>query len=153
MRNTGKTGTRPAPARPPTRAEVRAIALLLGLAVGLWTLSGPVRSACAQVPVTPAPAVPATPTPLPATPVPVATPAPTTPPAATSTRPPAPVATPVAPPPTPTRPAPTVGPTPAPSTAPRAGGFPLDLAFGLIGAGAATLAAGLALLRRGRRHR
>ena len=155
MRNATNVGTRPAPARPQTRAEVRVIVLLLDLAVGLWMLSGPVRSACAQVPVTPAPAVPATPTPLPATAtsVPVATPAPTAPPAATSTRPPAPVVTPAAPPPTPTRPAPTVPPTPAPSTAPRAGGFPLDLAFGLICGGAATLAAGLALLRRGRRHR
>ena len=153
MRNTCKTGMRPSPPRRPTRTEVRAIALLLGLTVGLWTPSGPVRSAGAQVPVTPAPAVPATPTPLPATAVPVATPAPTTPPAPIATRPPAPVVTPAAPPPTATRPAPVAQPTPAPTTAPRAGGIPLDLAFGLLGAGAATLAAGLALLRRGRRHR
>ena len=151
MRNVTTLGTRPA--RPPTRAEVLTIVLLLGLAVGLWTLSGPVRSASAQVPVTPAPAIPATPTPLPAaaTPVPVATAAPTTPPAATSTRPPAPVVTPAAAPPTPTRPPATVAPTPAPATAPRAGGFPLDLALGLLGAGAASMAGGLILLRRGRR--
>ena len=145
MRNVTTMGTRPAPARPPTRAEVLTIVLLLGLAVGLWTLSGPVRSASAQVPVTPAPAIPATPTPLPAaaTPVPVATAAPT--------RPPAPVVTPAAAPPTPTRPPATVAPTPAPATAPRAGGFPLDLALGLLGAGAASMAGGLILLRRGRR--
>ena len=151
MRNVTTLGTRPA--RPPTRAEVLTIVLLLGLAVGLWTLSGPVRSASAQVPVTPAPAVPATPTPLPATAVPVATPGPTTPPAATATRPPAPVVTPAAPPPTATRPPAIVGPTPGPATAPRAGGIPLELAFGLLGGGVATLAAGLALLGRGRRHR
>ena len=42
-------------------------------------------------------------------------------------------------------------PTPIPAAAPRAGGIPPDLALGLLGGGAAALAGGLALLRRGRR--
>lgn len=158
MRNTGTMGSRPT--QPPRRAKMQVVALWLALTAGLWALSGPAGSANAQVPVTPAPAVPATPTPPPATPpplpatsVPVAPPAPATPPAVTLTQPPAPVATTAASPPTATRPASAVPPTPAPTTAPRAGGVPLELAYGLIGGGTATLAAGLAMLRRGPRRR
>jgi hypothetical protein len=98
------------------------------------------RPVGAQVPVTPAPVVPATPTT-----VLTATPAPTETPAAKPEVPrtPAPTATPAAPPP--------AVPTPTPAAAPRTGGIPPDLALGLLGGGAAALAGGLALLRRGRR--
>ena len=51
-------------------------------------------------------------------------------------------------------PRPTALPTARPSTttpAPRAGGFPLELAFSLVGGGTAALGGGLYLLRRGKR--
>ena len=112
----------------PKQATCPVLAVVL-LAVGLLVvvLLGSGDSVAAQVPVTPMPGVLVTPT---------ASPAPT------------PAAKPAAPP-TPTVRPPT--PTPPPATTPRAGGVPPELAFGLLGGGAAALAGGLALLRRGRR--
>ena len=63
MRNPRSQDARTAPRwsrRRPLRTGVATVALVLGVAAGLAAPSGPARPVGAQVPVTPAPAVPAT---------------------------------------------------------------------------------------------